>query len=226
MYSTLVRQVVTSIRARGAGNVFNRYPQSPMMASTSTSDAARLQRPFADRDDRDLLAVAAAGDEHAFAAIFRRHVGAIRGFIASRVGAEAAEDLVAETFVVAWKLCSRFDKRFSSARPWLYGIATKVLQRHHEIEHRWQRAIDAGTAIEEPQLDESGASAGTADPDLVRAIARLDIREREVLLLHALGEMKIVEVAAAVGISPVAARLRLHRARKQLIAEIEGAPDA
>jgi RNA polymerase sigma-70 factor (ECF subfamily) len=196
------------------------------MTMTTTALDTKPESPRPDPPDGELLCAAAAGDEQAFEVLFRRHSGALRGFITARVGPIAAEDLVIETFVVAWSSSARFDQRFRSARPWLYGIATKVLQRHHAVELRWQRSLQAGV-VDDPSEATTGLDAEPgADPALIAAIARLDAGEREVLLLVALGELRVVEAAAAIGISSVAARIRLHRARKHLIAELKGARDA
>lgn len=170
--------------------------------------------------DGSLLRAASDGDALAFRELFDRHVGSIRGFLTARVGPDAAEDLTVETFTVAWSRRAAFDHRASSARPWLYGIATKLLQRHRTLEARWQRSVEAeayagAVASDDPDL------ASRLDACLVAAIGRLNARDREVLLLVALAELKVVEAAKAIGISPVSARIRLHRARRALTAEID-----
>lgn len=177
-------------------------------------------QPRGELRDRELIDAAAGGDERAFAVLFERHVDAVRGFLAFRVGAQLAEDLVVETFAAAWASLGRFDESFSSARPWLYGVATNVLRRHRESEVRWQRSIVAGTRVgpqaqAPPELIE-------ADPAIISALARLEERDREILVLVAMGELKVAEAGALLGISAVAARIRLHRARRRIIAILRG----
>ncbi|MCW2956979.1 MAG: sigE 11 [Thermoleophilia bacterium] len=161
------------------------------------------------------------GDTDAFHELFTRHAPAVRGFIAARVGADAAEDVLVEVFTVAWSSRARFDRRATSARPWLYGIATKLVQRHHAVEARWQQGVAAGGRGDGSVAD-GVATASRLDPSLAAAIAGLDPREREVLLLVALGELRVSEAAVAIGITPVAARLRLYRARRHVLNALKG----
>ncbi len=59
-----------------------------------------------------------------FAVLFDRHALLIHRYAARRIGAEAAEDLVAETFLAAFGKRRGYDLSYTDARPWLYGIAT------------------------------------------------------------------------------------------------------
>ena len=65
-----------------------------------------------------------------FGVVFDRHAAAIHGYIARRLGRDAADDLVGETFLVAFARRSGYDPDQPSARPWLYGIATRLVSRH------------------------------------------------------------------------------------------------
>ena len=81
---------------------------------------------WADRSDTELLRESADGA--AFAALYRRHVAAVHGWLGRRVD-WAASDLTAETFARAWLNRRRFrDQRDGSALPWLLGIARNVLR--------------------------------------------------------------------------------------------------
>jgi RNA polymerase sigma factor (sigma-70 family) len=185
-----------------------------MTQSTTCSGSPPRSRD--DFSDRDLIDAAGRGDEQAFAALFERHVDAVRGFLAVRVGAQLAEELAAETFAAAWSSLGRFDDTFVSARPWVYGIATNVLRRHRESELQWQQSIVAGTQF--GSASQAPPALAEVDPAILRALARLDARDREILVLVALGELKAAEAGALLGISAVAARIRLHRARRRIIA--------
>jgi len=63
-------------------------------------------------------------DAGAFSEIFERHVRPVGGYIRRRIGADAVDDVLSETFLVAFRRRSAFDLRSESARPWLLGIAT------------------------------------------------------------------------------------------------------
>src|ERR1700687_1266940 len=79
-------------------------------------------------DDADLIAESCRVPER-FGAVFDRHAMAIHGYIARRLGRDAADDLLAETFLVAFRRRASYDPAQPSARPWLYGIATRLISR-------------------------------------------------------------------------------------------------
>ena len=91
-------------------------------------------------DDAAVIARSLRSPE-CFGAIFHRHAPVIYRYIARRLGPDSAEDLVAETFVVAFRRRGRYDGANSDARPWLYGIATRLIRRHRRDEIRFFRAI-------------------------------------------------------------------------------------
>jgi DNA-directed RNA polymerase specialized sigma24 family protein len=82
-----------------------------------------------------------------FGVVFDRHAAAIHGYIARRLGRDAADDLVGETFLVAFGRRGGYDPEQPSARPWLYGIATRLVSRRRRDEVRFFRAI-ARTGID------------------------------------------------------------------------------
>lgn len=71
-----------------------------------------------------------------FASLFDRHAPYIHRYLARRVGTQAADDLVAETFLVAFRKRTGYDPSFPDARPWLYGIATNLIAQHRREEAR------------------------------------------------------------------------------------------
>ncbi len=170
------------------------------------------------QSDSDLLARASEGDEAAFRQLYERHVGAVRGYLIGRMGPDSVDDVVSETFATAWRSAARFDRTTTSARPWLYGIATNVLARHREREARW---IEQQARSPEPGAP-GEPTAYDLDPVLARAIGRLSPALRDVLLLSALGELEPVEVARALELKPSTVRVRLLRARRIVRRALEG----
>jgi RNA polymerase sigma-70 factor, ECF subfamily len=75
-------------------------------------------------------------DPERFAEIFHRHWDEIYRYVARRLGPEAAEDVGAETFAVAFRGRDRYDLTRADARPWLYGIATNLIGQHRRAERR------------------------------------------------------------------------------------------
>src|SRR5215472_16874873 len=80
-------------------------------------------------------------DPEQFAVVFRRHAPEIHRYVVRRLGPGAAEDVVAETFLTAFQLRSRYQRDRPDARPWLYGIATNLVGRHRRSEIRQYRAL-------------------------------------------------------------------------------------
>jgi RNA polymerase sigma-70 factor (ECF subfamily) len=161
----------------------------------------------------------------AFATVFQRHHPAIHRYLARRLGVDRADELAAETFAVAFAKRARYDPAFDDARPWLFGIATRLARRHWRGEERELRAYArSGVDPAVPSHDErAGARADSASrgPELAAALAALTRDERDVLLLHAWEELGDREIAVALGISPGTVKSRLHRARRRVRDHLE-----
>jgi len=78
-----------------------------------------------------------------FAVLFDRHAAYIHRYITRRAGPQAAEDLVAETFLTAFRKRRRYQHGYASARPWLYGIATHLVGQHYRDQARQHRLYQA-----------------------------------------------------------------------------------
>jgi RNA polymerase sigma-70 factor (ECF subfamily) len=164
-----------------------------------------------------------------FAAVFDRHYARIHGYVARRLGPALAEDVTSETFLIAFDRRRRYDTAQPDAGPWLYGIASNLIARHHRAEARRYRAL-ARSGGAEPADGGTESSDGRVDararrPELAAALAAIPPREREVLLLVAWAGLSLEEVARALRIRPGTARSRLHRARHTLRAALHPAED-
>src|SRR3954464_295277 len=135
-------------------------------------------------------------DADCFTAIFERHFDALYSYAARRLGRDLADDLSAAVFVEAFVGRRRFDLSQPDARPWLYGIATNLIRRHHRSETRRLKAY----ARSAPVSDVAAAGiAGTdvdgridaeaSGPRLAAALRRLAHRDRDALLLFAWAEL-------------------------------------
>jgi RNA polymerase sigma-70 factor (ECF subfamily) len=172
-----------------------------------------------DTDDGTVIAASAAVPE-CFAAIFDRHAAHIHRYLSRRLGGDAVDDLVAETFLIAFRGRGRYDTGWRSARPWLYGIATNVVSRHRRDEARRYRLRQAVV----PEPDETchadrvaaGVSAEATRGALSAALARLSRGDRDVLLLIAWEDLSYEQVATALGIPVGTVRSRLNRARRKV----------
>ncbi|MGO8884859.1 MAG: RNA polymerase sigma factor [Streptosporangiaceae bacterium] len=155
-----------------------------------------------------------------FEAAFQEHFPPVYRFIARRVGTAIAEDLAAETFATAYRRRASFDPGRGSLRSWLYGIAGNLVRNHWRAEQHLL-ALDARLVPEIEESDDSEmadqrVAAALLAPRLAAALGQLTGDQREVLLLHAWGELSHEEIAAALQIAPGTARSRLSRARALL----------
>ena len=173
-------------------------------------------------DDAGLIAESCLTPER-FGVVFDRHAAAIHGYIARRLGRDAADDLVAETFLVAFRQRGGYDPAQPSARPWLYGIATRLVSRRRRDEVRFFRAIartgidPAADPVAEPVADEGirRADARTLHRQLAGAVAGLAAADRDALLLVADG-LSYAEAAQALGVPDGTLSSRVARARRKL----------
>ncbi|MFI6506672.1 RNA polymerase sigma factor [Streptosporangium sp. NPDC050855] len=164
--------------------------------------------------------VASVVDAERFGAVFDAHYEEIRRYIGRRLDLDVAEDLAAETFLVAFRGRDRFDAARGAVRPWLYGIATNLIGRHRRAEVRRYRAMArAGPAPDDEGHDQRVVDSVAAEVTvgrLSKALARLSKGERDVVLLVAYGELTYDEVAEALGIAYGTVASRLSRARTKL----------
>jgi len=175
------------------------------------------------RDGTDAEVIAASRDDPAcFALIFDRHFDAVHRYVQRRIGADLADDVVAETFAVAFRCRSAYDTRRADARPWLLGIATNIL-RHEWRRERLQLRAFARTGIDPVtrSLAEADAVEERVDAQAVArrvalALTKLRRAERDVLLLYAWGDLSYAELADALDIPVGTVRSRLSRARHRV----------
>lgn len=166
--------------------------------------------------DSQLAVRARQGDAAAFEGLVASHQGPIFRLCWSLLGDRTdAEDAAQETFVRAWQSLSRFDTRRSFG-PWLRGIAANVcLQalRRRGAHARRQTSLEERPI--DPPAPEEPESSALADR-AVEALRALDETYRLPLTLFYLGDASVADVAAALGVSEGAVRVRLHRGREKL----------
>jgi RNA polymerase sigma factor (sigma-70 family) len=172
-----------------------------------------------DADDAAIIRLSREDPEY-FTALFRRHAPHIQRYVVRRIGQDAADDIVAETFLLAFRQRDSYDQTRVDARPWLYGIATNLIGRHRRAEIRQYRALArTGTdPVTEPFTDriDDRVSASMASRRLATTLARLSDELRDTLLLVAWGDLSYHETATALGIPVGTVRSRMNRVRSTL----------
>lgn len=147
-----------------------------------------------------------------FGAIFDRHFDAIHTSLARRIGSGRADDLAASTFTVAFERRDSFRLDASTARPWLFGIATNLLRNQRRAEKRSLEVLGSADRREgSPAPDEPGDIAR-----LGRLLREMDRAQRDVLLLYAWEDLTYEEIADALEVPVGTVRSRLARARSRL----------
>jgi RNA polymerase sigma factor (sigma-70 family) len=170
-------------------------------------------------DDAAVIRRSRDEPEH-FAVLFRRHAPEVQRYVRRRIGVDAADDVVAETFLAAFRQRDAYSLERHNARPWLYGIATNLIGRYRRSEIQQYRALahTGRDPVTEPFTDriDAAVSAEGSRGQLADALARLPTAYRDTLLLVVWGDLSYTEAAAALGVPTGTVRSRMNRARKKL----------
>ncbi|MER5633258.1 RNA polymerase sigma factor [Streptomyces nitrosporeus] len=152
-------------------------------------------------------------DDHArFTAMYDDFRQRVWAYAVSQAGRTAADDVVSETFTVAWR---RFHEIPQEPLPWLLGVARNVLRAHHRADARSSVPAGTGTWAKEAVTGDI-ADDVTERLTMLRALDRLSQTDREVLLLVAWHGLTPAQAGTVVGCSTATMRVRLHRARGRL----------
>lgn len=181
------------------------------MAWTSPPDKRR--RGGTRLDDERLAHLACGGDRDAFWQLVERHHPAIYRLTTALLGAGAqAEDAAQEVFVRAYDSLGRYDPERPFG-PWLRGIAVNVCRQYG---HRGARHQARQVPLSEAEANPTGAEPRPGPGAALEALAELDEIYRVPLALFYVEDASVDEVAEALGLSPGAVRVRLHRGREKL----------
>lgn len=173
-------------------------------------------------EDKDV----GSGAQARFDALYRRTADPLLAYAVRRVRSPAdAADVVAETFVIAWRKLDDVPQPETEARAWLYGVARRVLANHYRSD---ARRSDTAQALR-TELTRVEAQVHHAPSLIEMTMERLSESDRELLRLTAWEGLSTRELAIALDCSTSAARVRLHRARSRLTSHLEqvrrSAPD-
>ncbi|MFC7597474.1 RNA polymerase sigma factor [Terrabacter sp. GCM10028922] len=167
-----------------------------------------------------------AEQEHAFKSLYEEVYGDLVKFVQRRTDHDRAEDVVADVFLVVWRRFQDAPGDLDGARAWVFGIARNILlnERRGEL-----RRSALGIRLADPaSLPHATAEveAVVSRVDLSTAWRRLSEVHQEALSLTVFEGLPAPEAAVVIGISPVAFRLRLSRARRALRRHLDHLPRA
>jgi RNA polymerase sigma-70 factor (ECF subfamily) len=157
--------------------------------------------------------------------LFRTHHAAVWRFTMRRAAPDAVDDIVADTFLAAWR---RFDELPADALPWLLSAAGKCLANHRRSAARAE-SLKQRLAFEPAGAQSDPSARGDQRQALLHAFHQLSDNEREVLMLADWDGLPARRVARVLDISAATASARIYRARKKLqralAAELERASE-
>jgi RNA polymerase sigma factor (sigma-70 family) len=156
-----------------------------------------------------------------FGTLFDRHAAVLFRYLVRRIGPHEADALLGEMWRIAFEKRTTFDCGRPDARPWLYGIATNLLNNHRRSEARRMNATARVRASQEQPVDDADPVAAKVDaaalwPEVAEAVAGLPDRERSALLLHVWEGLSYEEIATALDVPVGTVRSRINRARKRV----------
>jgi RNA polymerase sigma factor (sigma-70 family) len=149
--------------------------------------------------------------------LYRAHAQHVLAYALRRSDKATAEDVVSEVFLVANR---RLVEVPADARPWLYGVARRVLANQRRSEKR-RAALHAALGVLARDRTTAPPPAFPAETPLLEALATLCPDDREVVMLTAWENLDAAGAAVVLGCSAAAVYTRLHRARARLQAELE-----
>ncbi|MCA1629184.1 MAG: RNA polymerase sigma factor [Acidobacteria bacterium] len=183
-----------------------------------------------EQTDESLLRCARAGEESAFAALYRRRQAGLYRFALQMSGSESvAEDVTQEVFMSLLAASHGFDAGRGSLSSYLYGAARNQVLRRLEKEKPFVALADeteeahaCGDQVSGARQDPLTELARSETVETVRqAVLALPLHYREVVVLCELQEMSYAEAACALGCAVGTVRSRLHRARALLIERLK-----
>lgn len=182
------------------------------------------------QNESELWRRASGGDGHAFAALFDLHRDRVYRQAARLFdGRNDAEDITASAFLELWRRRSDVRLVNGSVLPWLLVTtanlarnAARARRRYHDflarLPHATAEPDTADAVLARWDVD--------LDPQLRRALRSLSQQDMALLILVAFEDFSLSDAAAVLGVTPTAAKTRLHRARRRIQKQLSHPPAA
>ena len=185
--------------------------------------STRIAIPFALTREARLVIAAQQGERQAFDALLRTYEGPLRGYLMRRVGKEAVEDVLAETWLASWVGLPHYNRR-SRFKAWLFGIGFHKSVDHLRAHIRASRefSLEASGLDFPDTVDRIGA---TEQAQAVRAaLAQLPPEQREVLELYYYAQLTLAEVAEALTRNLSTVKSQFYRAHTNVTQFLNAEP--
>jgi RNA polymerase sigma-70 factor (ECF subfamily) len=180
--------------------------------------AGRAKSTDSELSDAEAMVALSQGNISALGVLYDRYQEAVTSFV-RRATNDAAdvEDLVHATFMTAARAALNFDGR-QSCRPWLIGIAARLVYRRRRGLARWARALRELTVRETDRHNDPNGELTAREQvsRLARALEQLSESKRVVLLLAESEGLSSERIANALEIPIGTVWTRLHHARRDL----------
>ena len=193
-------------------------PPRPTLVNRSCVSAT-VDPTIKQRSDHALMLAVRGGELDALGELFERHHGPLFGFLVKHTGQrEAAEDVAQTVFqrMLKYRHTYRDDGSFTA---WMYHLARRCAADHFRKSNAAPHATDPADLQEHADDAPHAAHHATTRDDhalLRTALARLDRDDREVLLLSRFQELSFAEISGILECSVGAAKVRAHRALREL----------
>jgi RNA polymerase sigma-70 factor (ECF subfamily) len=182
--------------------------------------------------DSELLRLMLAGDEEAFALLYRRRQGGIYRFAAQMSGSDSiADDVTQEVFLFLMREGHTFDPSKGTLAAFLLGVARIYVRRRLRVEQRLEplgpdlNDEDGPFLLQSDMCPLEDLTRAETIESVRKAILSLPEKQREVIVLFELQNVSYAETAEILGCSVGTVRSRLHRARALLLTMLRPAPE-
>ena len=176
--------------------------------------------------DAGLVARIVAGDDAAFATLYRRYLPLVVRWSLRQTGnREVAADLASEVFAAALIASRRYDPSQGSVAAWLLGIAKNKLResrRRSKVEDSARRKLGIGPIALNDTAIERVEELASVDAHVAELVAALPEDQREAILERVVRERPYEDIASDLSCSASVIRQRVSRGLKTLRSELEG----
>ena len=175
-------------------------------------------------DKSELMGVTATNsrDRDWFTSLYHDSYRMLLAYARRRVDEQTADEVVADTFLVAWRRRDEIPEGFE--RAWLFGVARNTILTANRSARRRNALNGKLYSVARPgSWSDDRFEASDRTDALLPALRSLREEDREILMLVAWEELSHAEIGEALGISPNAVAIRVHRARKRLADRIDSA---